>query len=119
MKVLEQIVVSLMVFWPHVYASAADYNFQEIWQFNVGTKLGQCRAVPLDLGDEDGIFLAYCEDAEVDPYVEMFFFPKHRMKISVYTRSGKEVWTRELDPRCDSGYLVCAVFPVRSGGQWR
>ncbi|MDH4238270.1 MAG: hypothetical protein OEW48_01780 [Phycisphaerae bacterium] len=53
--------------------------------------MGQCRAVPVDLGDEDGILLAYCQDAEVDPYVEMFFFPRHRMKISVYTHSGKEV----------------------------
>lgn len=116
MKMIEQIVVSLIVLSPHVCASAADYSVKEIRQFNVGTKLGQCRAAPVDLGDDDGIFLAYCEEAEVDPYVEMFFFPKHRMKISVYTRSGKEVWTRELGPGLIPGIWFAPFFPFDLDG---
>ncbi|MBL7189010.1 MAG: hypothetical protein ISS70_22010 [Phycisphaerae bacterium] len=111
MKVLGQVAITLVVLWPHACASAVDYDLKEIQQFNVGMELGQCRAVPVDLGDEDGIFLAYCQDAEVDPYVEMFFFPKHRMKVSVYTRSGKEVWARELGPGVIPGIWFAPFFP--------
>jgi len=98
------------------FISTADYSLQAILQFNVGMELGQCRAVPVDLGDEDGIFLAYCQDAEVDPYVEMFFFPKHRMKISVYTHSGKEVWTKELGPGVIPGIWFVPFFPFDLDG---
>ena len=111
MKAFGQVIMSLMLLWPYASVSAVDYSFQEILQFNVETELGQCRAVPVDLGDEDGIFLAYCQDAEVDPYVEMFFFPKHRMRISVYTHSGQKVWTRELGPGVIPGIWFVPFFP--------
>jgi hypothetical protein len=111
MRVFGRVVICLTLFVPHACLSAVDYNLEEILQFNVGTELGQCRTVPVDLGDEDGIFLAYCQDAGVDPYVEMFFFPKHRMKISVYTCSGTRLWTRELGPGLIPGTWFVPFFP--------
>lgn len=96
--------------------STTDYNIKAILQFNIGIKLGQCRAVPVDLGDKDGIFLAYCEDAEVDPYVEMFFFPKHRLKISVYLLSGEKIWTKELGAGVIPGIWFVPFFPFDLDG---
>lgn len=116
MKAFGQVFVSLMVLWLRASVSTADYGLQEILQFNVGTELGQCRAVPVDLGDEEGIFLAYCQDAEVDPYVEMSFFLKHRMKISVYTHSGREVWTKELGGGVIPGIWFVPFFPFDLDG---
>jgi hypothetical protein len=92
-------------------ASAAEYDLRTVLQFNTATQLGQCRAVPVNLGDQKGIFLAYCEDAEIDPFVDMFFFPKHRLKFAVYTLEGKEVWKKELGPGVIPGLWFCPVFP--------
>jgi hypothetical protein len=119
MKVFGQVAVSLVLFWPQACVSAVDYNLKEVLQFNVGTELGQCRAVPVNLGDEDGILLAYCQDAEVDPYVEMFFCPKHRMKVSVYTCSGKQVWTKELGPGVIPGIWFVPFFSFDLGRRRR
>jgi hypothetical protein len=63
-----------------VTANAA-IDLQPVLEWNLGTPVGQCRAVPVDLGDKRGLFLAWCEDAEIDPYVEMFFFPRHPRAI--------------------------------------
>lgn len=52
----------------HSYAS---FDLRPIREMKIAESLGQCRAVPVDLGGDRGIFIAYCEDAEIDPYVEM------------------------------------------------
>ena len=90
------------VFITFLFTTVCDGSIAEsidlfiLRQIDVGTKLGQCRAVPVNLGEEKGIFIAYCEDAVVDPYVEMFFFPKHTMKLMVFKLDGTPVWKKEL-----------------------
>ena len=96
--------------------AAPPLDLQPILEFNLGTTLGQCRAAPVDLGSEQGILLAYCEDAEIDPYVEMFFFPQHRMKLAVFSLAGKEVWKRELGPGVIPGIWFTPFFPFDLDG---
>ncbi len=101
-----------------VSSSAADkpFDLQTILELNVGTTLGQCRAVPVDLGEKQGILLAYCEDAEVDPYVEMFFFPRHSMKLMVFGLDGTQLWKKELGPGVIPGIWFTPVFPFDLDG---
>lgn len=97
-------------------AVAQTFDLQPVLELNLGTTLGQCRAAPLDLGSEKGIFLAYCEDAEIDPYVEMFFFPQHRMKLAVFTLDGKRLWQKELGPGVIPGVWFTPFFPFDLDG---
>ncbi len=92
------------------------FDLQVVLQSNVGTNLGQCRAVPVDMGDEQGIFLAYSEDAEIDPYVEMFFFPRHRMKLGVLKLDGTWLWKKELGAGVIPGIWFAPFFPFDLDG---
>jgi hypothetical protein len=40
----------------------------------------------------------YSEDAEIDPYIGMFFFPKHTLKIILFDEGGSIIWKRDLGP---------------------
>jgi hypothetical protein len=96
-------------------AGETSFNLAPVLEVSVGTTLGQCRAAPVDLGDEGGIFIAYCEDAEIDPYVEMFFFPEHRMKLMVLTLEGEELWKTELGAGVIPGVWFTPFFPFDLG----
>ena len=98
------------------HAALSDFDLQPILEFNVGTSLGQCRAVPVDLGDGQGILLAYCEDAEIDPYVEMFFFPEHRMRLMLVTLAGEQIWEKELGAGVIPGIWFTPFFPFDLDG---
>lgn len=89
----------------------AAIDLHNLVEHNVGTTLGQCRAAPVDLGETQGIFLAYCEDAEIDPYVEMFFFPKHSLKLMVLAPDGTPLWKKELGPGVIPGIWFLPFFP--------
>jgi hypothetical protein len=92
------------------------FDLRAVLEFNLGTTLGQCRAVPVDLGEKKAIFLAWCEDAEIDPYVEMFFFPKHPLKLAVYALDGTQVWKKELGPGVIPGIWFVPFFPFDLDG---
>jgi len=92
-------------------AVAQTFDLQPVLELNLGLPLGQCRAAPVNLGDEEGIFLAYCEDAEIDPYVEMFFFPQHRVKLAIFTLDGRQLWQKELGPGVIPGIWFTPFFP--------
>ncbi len=94
----------------------AAIDLHVVLEWNLGTTLGQCRAVPVDLGDREGLFVAYCEDAEIDPYVEMFFFPKHPLKITVLALDGTHVWHKELGPGVIPGIWFTPFFPFDLDG---
>ncbi len=96
--------------------SYASFDLRPIREMKIAESLGQCRAVPVDLGGERGIFIAYCEDAEIDPYVEMFFFPRHRMKMIVFSLNGTEIWKKELGPGVIPGIWFTPFFPFDLDG---
>jgi len=46
----------------------------------------------------------------------MFFSPNNRMEVPVYTRSGKEVWTREPGPGLIPGICFAPFFQLDLDG---
>src|SRR5690606_14256027 len=85
-------------------------------EFRVGQELGQLRAAPVDLGSEQGLVLAYGGDFDVDPYHEMFFYPKDTMKLAVYNLRGERLWMKDLGRGIPPGMWFCPVFPFDLGG---
>jgi hypothetical protein len=97
-------------------AAEPAFDLAPVLKLNLGTALGQCRAAPVELGEKKAFFLAYCEDAEVDPYVEMFFFPKHPLKLAVFALDGTPLWQKELGPGVIPGIWFIPFFPFDLDG---
>lgn len=69
-------------------------------EVSLGSRVGQCRAAPVCLGagGPRAFLVAWCADFDVDPYVEMFFFPRDTLKLAVFDLEGRELWRRDLGP---------------------
>jgi hypothetical protein len=110
-------VTSLSCFAP-AQAAASDYDLQVALELSTGTPLGQLRAVPVTLAPDKpkAILLIYCSDAEVDPYVEMFFFPKDTLKLKLVSQTGDIIWRKELGPGLVPGIWFCPFYPFDLDG---
>lgn len=73
-------------------------NLRPLVAFSTRQPLGQCRAVPVNLGPgAPAAFLAaFAADFDVDPYPEMFFYPTDTLKLALFTVDGRELWRRDL-----------------------
>ncbi|MEX1238821.1 MAG: hypothetical protein WEB30_03860, partial [Cyclobacteriaceae bacterium] len=80
-------------------------------KFKIASAFGRLRAVPVQLKTRKAILLVYSEDEEVDPFEDMFFFPKHTLKLVLITEQGKEIWRQELNKGVIPGIWFCPVFP--------
>ncbi|MEX2232902.1 MAG: hypothetical protein WD824_12125 [Cyclobacteriaceae bacterium] len=80
-------------------------------KFKIASAFGRLRAVPVQLKTQKAILLVYSEDEEVDPFEDMFFFPKHTLKLVLITEQGKEIWRQELNKGVIPGIWFCPVFP--------
>jgi hypothetical protein len=91
---------------------AQDFNLQSVMELKISDKIGQLRAVPVTIGEKypNAIALMYSEEAEVDPWEGMFFFPKHTLKISVITTSGKVLWKKDLGNGVVPGIWFSPIF---------
>lgn len=99
--------------------------------------LAQMRAVPVRLGPgpaetspatspavgglsaaRRGVLAVFGRDAEVDPYVEMFFFPTGPLKLAMLdpAASGRVLWTRDLGRGVVPGIWFCPVYPFDLDG---
>ena len=89
------------------------FDLHVLLELPVGSPIGQLRAVPVSLGEDKprALLAVYCADAEVDPYVEMFFFPKDTLKLMLFTQQGEILWKRDLGPGVVPGIWFCPVFP--------
>lgn len=60
--------------------------------------IGQLRAVPVRLGpgSPPAILAAYAADFDVDPWVEMFYFPTDTLKLVLFTVTGEVLWRKDL-----------------------
>lgn len=87
-------------------------------EVELGQPIGQCRAVPVNLGADrpPAILAAYGADFDVDPYVEMFFFPRDTLKLVVFTVEGEVLWRRELGRGVVPGMWFCPLFPFDLDG---
>jgi WD40 repeat protein len=89
-----------------------EYNIQPVMELKLAEKLGQLRAVPVKIGNEHphAIAVMYSEEAEVDPWEGMFFFPKHTLKLSVLTVDGELLWTKDLGSGVVPGIWFSPLF---------
>ncbi|MCX8038613.1 MAG: polysaccharide lyase 11 [Candidatus Sumerlaeia bacterium] len=93
--------------------SPAACDLRAVVQVAAGQPLGQCRIVPLSLGaGQPKAFLAvYAEDVTVDPFEEMFFFPKDTLHLMAFTEKGEVLWKHDLGRGVVPGIWFCPVFP--------
>lgn len=84
-----------------------------LWKLPLAPTLGQLRAAPVRLGPgQPAAFLvAWSADFDVDPYIEMFFFPRDTLKLGVVTADGRLRWSRDLGRGVVPGLWFCPVFP--------
>jgi len=93
------------------------HDIQVIREFNVGSKIGQLRAVPVHLtGDRKAILLAYSADKDIDPFIEMFYIPTDRLKFMMVDLEGRQIWKKELDDMTLNGIWFTPVFPFDMDG---
>ena len=87
-------------------------------EIDLRSPVGQCRAAPVRLGSGsiDAILVAYCADFDVDPYVEMFFFPTDTLKLVLLDLEGQELWRRDLGEGVVPGIWFCPVLPFDLDG---
>jgi len=69
-------------------------------RLRLGSHLGQLRAVPVRLGPDapPGILAAHAADPDVDPHIELFFFPSDTLKLTLFTATGEILWRKDLGP---------------------
>lgn len=96
----------------HIAPSTTTIDLHPLMELSVGSTIGQLRAVPVSLGpNEPRAFLAtYGADFDVDPYVEMFFYPTDTLKMILFTGSGEIIWRRDLGRGVVPGVWFCPVF---------
>lgn len=96
----------LLAFW----VQAKPINLKPVVEINLGTSLGQFRAVPVNINGDKAICALYSEDAEIDPYIGMFFFPEHTLKLILFDESGKILWKRDLGKGVVPGIWFSPVY---------
>ena len=104
-------IIAIFLCFSHVH-SESQINLKKLLQFDIGHPIGQLRALPVAMGhsEPNSILLIYSEDAEIDPYIGMFFFPKGTTRLKLINNQGKELWTRDLGPGMVSGIWFLPVF---------
>ena len=97
---------------------AHDIQMEIYKEISLKQAIGQLRAVPVNLGQGQpkAFLLIYAEDAEIDPYVRMFFFPTGTNKLMLITADGDVVWQRNMGPGAIPGIWFFPVFPFDMDG---
>ncbi|UCG58503.1 MAG: hypothetical protein JSU70_03140 [Phycisphaerales bacterium] len=87
-------------------------DLHPILEMQLKPPIGQLRAIPVHLGEGEpkAILLIYSSDAEIDPYIGMFFFPESTLKLMLFDEKGKTLWRRDLGPGVVPGIWFCPVF---------
>ena len=104
--------ISLLLILTLSTVFAQTYDLEVITEIDLGHELGQFRAVPISLGEEHpkAVVAMFSEDAEIDPYIGMFFFPKHTLKLMVFDVDGEIIWKRDLGEGIVPGIWFSPVF---------
>ncbi len=77
-----------------------EISLASVCSLQLTSKAGQLRLKRVSLGpDQPTAFLAaHSADFDVDPYIEMFFFPTDNLHLTLFTDKGEIIWTRDLGP---------------------
>ena len=105
-------IITILLFSIFHFSLAQDYDLHVVAELDLSHKLGQFRAVPISLGESQpkAIAAMYSEDAEIDPYIGMFFFPKHTLKVMVFDEKGEILWKRDLGEGVVPGIWFSPIF---------
>ncbi len=93
-----------------IQARGESIDLKPVVKIDLGTSLGQFRAVPVNLDGKKAICALYSEDSEIDPYIGMFFFPEHTLKMILFDVSGNILWKRDLGKGVVPGVWFSPVF---------
>jgi hypothetical protein len=109
MKIMTLLIISFLV---SSGLNSQDYDLQIVKEINLGVPVGQLRAVPVNLGNDQpkAIAAMYSEDAEIDPYIGMFFFPKHTLKVILFNEYGQVLWKKDLGEGVVPGIWFSPIF---------
>ena len=93
-------------------------DLQPVVEIDVESPIGQARAVPVRLGAgaPRAILVTYGADFDVDPYVEMFFFPTDTLKMILFDETGRVHWRRDLGRGVVPGVWFCPFYPFDLDG---
>jgi len=95
---------------PTTEAAGDTGKLTKLLEVSLGQPVMQVRAKSMRLGGgAPGFFVAYSADFDVDPYIEMFFFPKDTLKLAVFTETGERLWQRDLGKTVVPGMHFCPV----------
>ena len=99
----------------------AQVDFKAVWEIDLKTPVGQFRAVPVSLGPgmPTAIAALYSEEAEVDPYIGMFFFPRHTLKLMLFDEHGNVHWHKDLGPGMVPGIWFSPIYAFDLDGNGR
>lgn len=105
-----QIVLSLLFIVS--MAAAGSVDLKPVVTVDLHQRLGQLRAVPVSRGDgaSPAVLVIYGRDAEIDPYIGMFFFPQSTLRMKLFDDRGVTGWTRDLGPGVVPGIWFCPVY---------
>lgn len=95
-----------------ITVQAQEIDMRVTASLNLDVEIGQLRAVPVKIGDKypHAVAMMYSEEAEVDPWEGMFFFPKHTLKLAVWDISGQLLWQKDLGPGVVPGIWFSPLF---------
>ncbi|MEK3914564.1 hypothetical protein [Paenibacillus sp. FSL H7-0331] len=97
--------------------STVQVKLEKVLELSLGQNLGQLRAIPVQLGGGQKAFLAiYAADFDVDPSVNMFFYPTDNLKMTLFTESGEVLWKREFGRGLVPGIWFCPVYAFDLNG---
>ncbi|MBO3803148.1 MAG: hypothetical protein JTT11_04645 [Candidatus Brockarchaeota archaeon] len=84
-------------------------DLKPVLEVELGTRIGQLRATPVRLGRNGppAFLVAYAADFDVDPYIEMFFFPKDTLKMALVSSAEGVVWKLDLGEGVVPGQWFC------------
>lgn len=103
-------VLLLIGFFNHILAQSID--LQPIVQLKIAEEIGQFRSIPVKVNGKQAICGMYSEDAEIDPWIGMFFFPKHTLKLILFSTEGEVIWKRDLGEGVVPGIWFSPVYSM-------
>ena len=102
----------MVLFIPFSIFSQNSIDLQPVFKLQIAKKIGQFRSVPVKLEGKNFICGMYSEDAEVDPFIGMFFFPKHTLKLILFDEKGEVLWKRDLGEGVIPGIWFSPVYAM-------
>ena len=90
--------------------SSDDMSLEIVSSIELGSPIKQLRVNEVSLGEKGkALLLAYSSDSGVDPYVEMFFFPKDTLHLAMFALDGELIWRKDLGAGVIPGGHFCPI----------